>query len=209
MRALSIIPALFLLTVACGGDSSRSEQPTASPLSSGSALPPGTFRLAALGPSSEGASRYLASTSPERSGCSFEIVVTGAKPASGSLFSFASAALVRRPKSDCSAFLRALAPELGFKGTLPTPQRLSRLDAKAAILGTNQSRHPEKPEVAGSFSSQPPGHWTVMKLFLQGGDGEVFLNLNSSDGVGAFSFKDEDYASIVVTDLAKVFLPEQ
>ena len=54
----------------------------------------------------------------------------------------------------------------------------------------------------------PPGNWTAMKLFLADGEGEVFLNINARDGVGEFSIKDEDYATIVVTELAKVLLPK-
>ena len=47
-----------------------------------------------------------------------------------------------------------------------------------------------------------------MKLFLAGGEGEVFLNINAREGLGEFSIKDEDYATIVVTELAKVLLPK-
>ena len=39
--------------------------------------------------------------------------------------------------------------------------------------------------------------------------GEVFLNLDVPDGLGELSVKDEDYAVIVVTELAKVLLPER
>jgi hypothetical protein len=55
-------------------------------------------------------------------------------------------------------------------------------------------------------TSQPPGSWTVTKLFLADGKGEVFLNLNAAEHIGEFSVKDEDYATIVTTELAKVLL---
>jgi hypothetical protein len=46
----------------------------------------------------------------------------------------------------------------------------------------------------------------VTKLFLADGKGEVFLNLNAAEHIGEFSVKDEDYATIVTTELAKVLL---
>jgi hypothetical protein len=64
-----------------------------------------------------------------------------------------------------------------------------------------------KPESGASFSPTPPGDWTVEKLFRADGEGEIFLNLNERDGVGEFSLKDSDYAAVVVTELAKIFLP--
>jgi hypothetical protein len=55
--------------------------------------------------------------------------------------------------------------------------------------------------------SKPPGHWTTGKLFLADGDAEVFLNLDSEEGIGEFSIKDEDFADVVIRELAKVLLP--
>ncbi len=34
------------------------------------------------------------------------------------------------------------------------------------------------------------------------------MNINVRDGIGEFSLKDEDYAKVVVRELAKVLLPE-
>jgi hypothetical protein len=83
--------------------------------------------------------------------------------------------------------------------------RSDRLSAAIAILGTNQSRSNNGP-IAGGFTSKPPGSWTATKLFLADGEGEVFMNLNARDGFGEFSIKDEEYATIVVIELAKVLL---
>ena len=124
-------------------------------------------------------------------------------------FFFTGATLSRRAGSDCSEFLEALAPTLGFTGEMPTVGAVSKLDASVAVLGQNQSRASKNAEVAGGFTSNPVGTWLVTKLFLADGEGEVFLNLNPDDGAGEFSLKDEDYATVVVTELAKVLLPDR
>jgi hypothetical protein len=90
---------------------------------------------------------------------------------------------------------------------LPAPSPQQRLDATVAILGTNQSRSSVGENEGGGYSSGPPGHWMTTKLFLGGGEGEVFLNLNEAEGAGEFSIKDPDYATTVVTELAKLLLP--
>jgi hypothetical protein len=149
--------------------------------------------------------RFLADAGEPAKPCSFEIVLGKSKPAGGP-FAFASASLVRRPRADCGLFLKALAPHLGFKRKLPAPRPVDTLVASVAVLGTNQSRTAKSPQVAGGFSTQPPGNWIVTKLFLADGAGEVFLNLNPVDQVGEFSVKDEGYATIVVTELAKILL---
>jgi hypothetical protein len=161
-----------------------------------------------LGPTERGTSRYMASTGVTPPTCQFEIVIEKAKPASDPRFSFAEAALLRQPKSDCTMFLHALAKHIGFTGEIPRPAPVDRLSASLAVLAANQSRSVDAGEVAGSFSSTPSGHWTAAKLFLADGEGEVYLNLNARDGVGEFSIKDEDDATIVVTELARVLLPK-
>ena len=75
-----------------------------------------------------------------------------------------------------------------------------------ALLGVHQSRGHRDPEVGGSFSSNPPGSWTATKLFLNDGEGELFLNVSAAEGMGEFSPKDEGYASVVVRELAKILL---
>jgi hypothetical protein len=150
----------------------------------------------------------MAATDGTSPTCQFEIVIAKSNPATDAPFSFADAALVRRPASDCTALLRAVAQHIGFKGELPKPTLTDRLAATVAILGRNQSRKAGRGEVAGGFSSTPAGHWTVTKLFLADGDGEVFLNINAQERVGEFSIKDEEYATVVVTELAKILLPK-
>jgi len=114
--------------------------------------------------------------------------------------------LRRQPRSDCTKFLRRVAKELALSGSLPRPPAVEELECSIVILGTSQSRV-EEPEIGPSFWPTPSGNWTAGKLFLADGEGEVFLNLNERDGIGEFSIKDEDYAAIVVTELAKILLP--
>ena len=165
-------------------------------------LGPGAFRVTGLGTTESGASRYLATIDGPPM-CQFQVWIEKSNQ-EGMPFSFADAALLRQPGSDCTAYLRELAKQLGFRGELPRPAPADRLAASVAILGTSQSRSADAD--AGTFSSTPAGHWLVTKLFLANGEGEVYLNINARDGVGEFSIKDEEYATIVVTQLAKILL---
>ena len=171
-------------------------------------LSPGAFRVTDLGSTVGGGARYLATSSETPPVCQFEVVIEKSKAASATPFSFSEAALIRKPKSNCKAFLRGVATRLAFSGDLPKPPARNRLPVSIAILGVDQSRAPDDGEIAGSFSSNPPGNWTATKLFLADGEGEVFLNINAQEGIGEFSIKDEDYATVVITELAKIFLPE-
>jgi len=152
--------------------------------------------------------RYLATAEPQ---CAFEIAIGEGKSTDVSkfAFAFAPATLGRHANSDCTAFLAGLAPTLAFKGSLPTPAAANELKVTVTILGTHQSRSAESPEIAGAFSASPAGDWTATKLFLADGEGEVFLNLNATEGIGEFSIKDEDYAETVITELAKILLPRK
>jgi len=200
---------LVLLAISCvrrSGPPASGE--TSSELPKPASLPPGVFRIVETIAAADGGTRYVAKVDRGGANCAFDVVVSRAKDIAGSFFSMTMATLVRRPGADCTAFLRAMAFELGYKGELPSPTPAKEIKAAMAVLGTNQSRSPEKPEVAGSFSSTPTGHWTAGKLFLADCAGEVFLNLNVHDGIGEFSVKDEDYANIVVGELAKILLPE-
>jgi hypothetical protein len=185
-HSLSCLPALLLLAAG----TARAEEPG-----------PGTFRLNEIGATTDGGTRYLGTAGEPVKRCAFEIIV--AKPQGAGAFAMAPATLVRHAHADCTAFLEALAPALGWKGKLPRAKPAPRLPASLAILGTEQTRSPD-----GSFASEPKGPWTAAKLFLADGEGEVFLNLNAHDGLGAFSAKDEDYAKLVITELGKVLLPD-
>jgi hypothetical protein len=171
-------------------------------------LPIGSFRIQRLASQTAGEAHYLAELGTT---CRFEIRIGEGTPGGDNQFdfSFAPAAISRRPETDCTGFLHDLAPELGFAGKLPAPQTVERLEESVVILGKNQSRAEENAQIAGAFVAEPPGAWMAMKLFLAAGEGEVFLNLNEQDGVGEFSLKDEEYGEIVVTELARVLLPQR
>jgi hypothetical protein len=171
-------------------------------------LPPAQFRLARVASSDSAGRRYVATSDDAPQNCKFEIRLEASKEfVAGTPFSITQVSLLRQPGADCTAFLRRIAKELAFTGDLPRPEHLDQLSSSIAILGTDQSRL-EDPEVGASFVSTPPGTWTCGKLFLADGEGEVFLNLSEHEGLGEFSIKDEDYATIVVTELAKILLPK-
>ena len=69
-------------------------------------------------------------------------------------------------------------------------------------FGANQSQALD----GGGFTPNPPGHWTVNKLFIGEGENEceVFLNLNPVLKKGQFSIKDDDYGDVCLAQLAKV-----
>jgi hypothetical protein len=177
-------------------------RPPAPPLPALPPTGPGSFALTEISAVAGGATRYLASVGDGASqACAFDIVIRPSVPVGGG-HSMADVTLGRQPKSDCTAFLTALAPALGFKAKLPRPAAASRVEGVLAVLGRGQSARP-----GGGYSSNPPGPWTAAKLFLADDSGEVYLNLDEHDRAGEFSIKDEDYAKIVVTELAKIMLP--
>jgi hypothetical protein len=197
-----------LLLLSCGGPAAKEATPVGTPSARPvMGLPTGGFRVTALDPPAGGGARYLAEAADT---CTFEFTIGNAKSAGKGQFdfAFAPAVLERRAQTDCRDFLRRLAPELGYDGALPTPRPVKRLEINLTILGTHQSRSSDHPQIAGSFSSDPPGEWIATKLFLADGEGEVFLNFNPKEGVGEFAYKDSDYAVTVVTELAKILLPQ-
>ena len=69
------------------------------------------------------------------------------------------------------------------------------------------SRQAGPDQFAGSFTSNPPGSWIAVKVFVADGEGEFYLNLSPSDGQGEISIKDEECGDIVVQELATILLP--
>ncbi len=110
-----------------------------------------------------------------------------------------SGRFLREPGSDPSILLADLKKALEAKTVPNKVKRIASLPFEFAILGENQSRSRE-----GGFSDKPPGGWMAMKIFLAGGEGEVFLNLNTLANKAEFSIKDADYGDIVLAELAKV-----
>lgn len=103
--------------------------------------------------------------------------------------------------SENTALLEDLKVTLEGQHTPKNSIRVAELPFDAVVLGENLSRDQD-----GSLSTQPPGDWTSMKIFLpKGGDqGEFFLHVNPVLGKAEFSVKDPDYADYVLQELAKV-----
>jgi hypothetical protein len=83
------------------------------------------------------------------------------------------------------------------------PQNVKQADTlpfEYEVLGEDQSR-----SATGTYSSQPKGPWTTMKVVLANGKGEVFLNLNPADHQGEFAAKDARYGDVVLGELSRVF----
>lgn len=162
-------------------------------------LAPGKFRIVQV-PSNGATERYRATAG---AGCTFDIVLTGAMSEDSRPVSITLLSLERRPGADCRRFLRELAPELGFVGELPSPPASQRLECSLAVLARGKGQRQEN-----AVARTGPTTVTLeAKLFVADGTGEVFLDWNLNDGLGGFSLKDPDYATVVVTELAKVLLP--
>jgi len=104
--------------------------------------------------------------------------------------------------SDASVFLMDLKKALEAKKLPGKVVRVSQLPIEYVRLGQNQSQAPSD----GGFRTDPPGNWSVAKIFL-GKDNqecEFFLNFNPIIGKGQFSIKDPDYGDELLAQLAKV-----
>jgi hypothetical protein len=168
-----------------------------SPSGTGKGLGPTQFRLAQFG------REYWASTD-DPAPCRFSFVLSSS-PSAVEASTLNEMALRRSTGSDCTQFLARVAKELGFSGSLPRPPPKDRIWGSFVTLGDGLSRQ-DHPKFGLVFASSPAGRWTAWKLRFADGDGEVFLNLG--DGIGEFSMHDEDAAVSVVTELAKVLLPQ-
>ncbi len=103
------------------------------------------------------------------------------------------------PGSDASAFLSDLKEALGATHAPGNKIRVSQLPFELAILGEHQKRKDD-----GSFVDADNGSWTAAKLFIKGGEYEVFLNFEADGGKAEFAMKDSDYGDGVLRELAKV-----
>jgi hypothetical protein len=103
--------------------------------------------------------------------------------------------------SDDAVLLEDLKRTLEAKQAVKNSTKIPELAFDAVVLGQSQSRDP-----SGGFSSNPPGDWILIKIFLpKGGDeGEVFFNFNPVLRKAEFSIKDSDYGDYVLKELAKV-----
>ena len=121
---------------------------------------------------------------------------------------FSKGAIIREPGADGTRFLKEIAVAIEAEGKVPTNAgRADRLDFSTAILGTGLSRAAGDDVVSGGFTTSKPGNWISFKVFLAGGEGEVYLNINPVLSQGEFAAKDSEYGEIVLRELARVFAP--
>ncbi len=104
--------------------------------------------------------------------------------------------------SDSSELLSDLKKALEAKNLPTKVQRAKELPFTFASFGDHESQASQ----GGGFSPQPPGNWTVIKIFIGEGEHECefFLNFNPVIKKGQFSEKDPDYGDEVLAQLAKV-----
>jgi hypothetical protein len=201
---LAGIPILSAM-VGCAGKADTSSAPvTQSPHY------PGSFRIqeVASGAGAGGTKKvWLATAVHGESSARFRIELLLKAQQADAPFASTQGALVREEGSDGTWFLGQLAQVLAAKTIPEKAAWADRLEFDAAILGWSLSREVGTDQVAGSFTSNPPGHWIAVKVFVADGEGEFFLNLNPVDCQGEVSIKDADYGDIVVRELAKILLP--
>ena len=135
----------------------------------------------------------------------FQIRLILRTPSGDSPFAISTGAFNSEPDSQYSEFLRQVAKALEAKNIKARKSKTGRLDFTLAVLGQNLSRGPGANVLAGNFTSEPRGDWVATKIFVAGGDGEFFLNLNSKDAKGEISIKDPDYGDVVLRELSRVF----
>lgn len=144
-----------------------------------------------------GIRQWLATYTGDGKSAKFRIEFGATRPSSGILFG--EGKFIAEPGSDASTFLQSLKRALGAK-TLPShTKRVRELRFQLAVIGDNLSR-----ASGGGFNAEPPGDWTATKIFLAGGEAEVFLNTNTVLGKAEFSIKDPDEGDQVLAELAKV-----
>lgn len=136
----------------------------------------------------------------------FRIELVLKPPKGDSPFTITVGALMREKGSNGDWFLAELAKALEAKIIPDSVPPADRLGFEAAILGTQLSRQAGPVQLAGSFTSNPPGTWIATKVFVAGGEGEFYLNLNPTEGRGEVSIKDEAYGNTIVREWAKILL---
>jgi len=191
---------IILVAGLCAGCEKQEAQPIAEPQ-----VPPVgdgwlMFSLRpADGPSSDNVKRYQTAYVADDKTARFDIEVTSARPSGQTPFAFTKGKFIAVPNSDASGLLVALQKTLQAKTVPSNAVRVAELPFSAVILGDHVSHSPN-----GGFAVKPPGNWTTIKLFLEDGSSEVFLNFNTVLGKGEFSMKDPEYGDGVLQELAKV-----
>jgi hypothetical protein len=148
---------------------------------------------------------WLASHETQGGAAQFRISLQLKQPSGNSPFSFSKGAIEHVKGSSPQAFIKRLSAALMAKGQIAPKSRVEKLPFDVAILGLGLSRANGSGQFSGgAFAAKPTGPWIATKIFLAGGEGEVFLNLDPTNGVGEFSIKDEGYGNVVIQELSRV-----
>ena len=198
MRAIYLLLLLVVVvfTLACTRSSPKKSDPAVEPYSKAEGSVGFDFRLA-----DDSAQRLMCSYTVGGETARFGIEFAPPKPVNQKDFemSFGSGKFLAVPGSNAESFLAELAKALEAKKIPQNVKRVSVLPFEYVILGENQTRSRD-----GGFGDSPRGHWTAMKIFLGGDEGEVFLNYDPVIGKAEFSIKDADYGDYLIAELAKV-----
>lgn len=149
--------------------------------------------------SKDGKQSWLATYQADSKTARFVIELDESRKPVDQFVTFGKGRLIAESGSDPSSLLAALAKALEAKKIPKKTTRVASLPFEFASFGNNVPRFAD-----GSFGPDGKGNWMVMKIFLHGGEGEVYLNLNPVIGKGEFSMKDPEYGDIVLAELAKV-----
>lgn len=102
--------------------------------------------------------------------------------------------------SDPIPLLDSLRKALGAKRMPQNVKQADVLPFDYEVLGEDETRLPD-----GSFTDNPKGTWTALKVVLANGKGQVLLNLDLGNHQGEFVIKDRRYGDVVLAELARVF----
>ena len=106
-------------------------------------------------------------------------------------FTFSKGWLIAHTPSDAKAFVSRIAAIHGVPDTFTVLPSVDSVPMTAAILGKDLSRGITKDDmVAGGFKSSPAGPWLSTKLFFGDGEIELYMNINTRDGIAEFAVKD-------------------
>ena len=166
------------------------------------------FRISEVSKKAVGDSQdivWLASHDSVKGKAQFLITMQLKQPSGSSPFSFSKGSFERVQGSRPSEFLKQLSAALAAQKPRLSKSKLKKLPFDMAILGTGLSRAGGSGQLSGgAFAAKPSGSWIATKIFLAGGEAEVFLNLDPVSGIGEFSIKDEEYGDTIVQELSRV-----
>lgn len=129
------------------------------------------------------------------------------RPSSQGGFTVAPGVLRRQSTESGAELLRAIAAALGAAPPGSDESSVAELTMDVGVLGRNLAMAPATvggTTFGGSFTDRPSGPWTLTKVFLAGGEGEVFLGLNAKESRALLLPKDPDDASAVVQEFGRL-----